>query len=46
MAHAGCHDLDEHFARFRATDIDGLDGEGLIGSPSYSSARFHALFPF
>ena len=41
VADAGRHDLDQHFARLRAFDLDGLDGERLAGFPGDRGARLH-----
>ena len=42
VADARRHDLDQHLARFRTVEVDGLDGEFLLRLPGDRGARFHA----
>ncbi len=41
MADAGRHDLDQHLAGLGTADLDGFDGQWLIGFPGNGGARFH-----
>src|SRR5471032_3104999 len=41
VADAGRHDLDQHLARLRAFDVDGLDGQRLARLPGHRGAGLH-----
>jgi hypothetical protein len=41
MADAGRHDLDQHFARLRAFELERLDAERLTGFERNGGAGFH-----
>ena len=45
VADAGRHDFDQHLAGLRALDVDGLDGERLVGFPGDCGAGLHMGSP-